>query len=248
MAGCLDNMPLLNVEGLVEAGDKRNKFASIISGILFFSGWWFAIDAAAVYPEKTELKDVFQICGVFGTISFFMVNAVSNEQLRGDSYTEGCLGVRSARVWFFFGFLLGFASLIGASWILFGEYVSNDCYEIGIKFNGGTATNTTSVVKDCQNICKGNSTCEYFSWDSTALGKWDGTSENKPKNCYLIIEATKPHESSQDGYYSGPKNCPYGRTFVPTLTYPGVAIFLQNFLIFVASLVYKFGRSEELWG
>lgn len=39
-----------------------------------------------------------------------------------------------------------------------------------------------------------------------------------------------------------------GRTFVPTLTYPGVAIFLQNLLIFVASLVYKFGRSEELWG
>ena len=38
----------------------------------FFSGWWFAIDAAAVHPEKTELKDVFQICGVFGTISFFM--------------------------------------------------------------------------------------------------------------------------------------------------------------------------------
>ena len=38
-----------------------------------------------------------------------------------------------------------------------------------------------------------------------------------------------------------------GRTFIPTITYPGVAIFLQNFLIFVASLVYKFGRSEELW-
>lgn len=240
MAGCLDNMQLPNVEGCVEVGDKRNKFASIISGILFFSGWWFAIDAAAVHPEKTELKDVFQICGVFGTISFFMVNAVSNGQLRGESYTEGCLGVRSARVWFFFGFLLGFASLIGASWILFGEYVTNDCYEIGIKFNGGTATNSTSVVQECQNICKGSSTCEYFSWDGTAL-------ENA-KNCYSISEATKPDESSQDGYYSGPKNCPDGRTFVPTLTYPGVAIFLQNFLIFVASLVYKFGRSEELWG
>ena len=50
---------------------------------------------------------------------------MSNGQLRGESYTEGCLGVRSARVWFFFGFLLGFASLIGASWILFGEYVTN---------------------------------------------------------------------------------------------------------------------------
>ena len=98
MSGCLDNMQIPQVE----VGEKRNKYASILSGILvsyidikrqalkekiwyrfvhiqriiiplqFFSGWWFAIDAAAVHPEKTELKDVFQICGVFGTISFFM--------------------------------------------------------------------------------------------------------------------------------------------------------------------------------
>jgi len=53
---------------------------------------------------------------------------------------------------------------------------------------------------------------------------------------------------SNDNFISGPKLCADGRTFVPTITYPGVAIFLQNFLIFVASLVYKFGRSEELWG
>merc|ERR1711997_70673 len=103
---------------------------------------WFALDAAAVHPEKTELKDVFQICGVFGTISFFMVNAVSNGQLRGESYTEGCLGVRSARVWFFFGFLLGFGSL-------FGEYVTNDCYAMDTQYTGTSlikiATNNTMV-------------------------------------------------------------------------------------------------------
>jgi hypothetical protein len=51
------------------------------------------------------------------------VNAVSNGQLRGESFTTGCLGVRGARIWFFFGFLLGFGALIGASWILFGEYL-----------------------------------------------------------------------------------------------------------------------------
>ena len=39
----------------------------------FFGGWWFAIDAAANYTDKTsEMKDVFHICGVFGTLSFFM--------------------------------------------------------------------------------------------------------------------------------------------------------------------------------
>ncbi len=53
----------------------------------------------------------------------FRVNAVSNGQLRGEAFTTGCLGVRGARVWFFFGFLMGFGALIGACWILFGEYL-----------------------------------------------------------------------------------------------------------------------------
>jgi hypothetical protein len=132
----------------------------------FFTGWWLAIDAAANYPDSSQLNHVFHICGVFGTISMFMVNGVSNGQLRGEAYTTGCLGIRGARIWFFFGFLLGFGSLIGASWILFGEYVA-----------------------------KANA-----------------------------------------------------NTFHPDTTYPGVAIFLQNACIFFASLVYKFGRSEDLWG
>merc|ERR1711993_96896 len=165
MPGCLERIRLPDMEWLRE-GNRRNLVASIVSGVLFFFGWWLAIDAAAVYPDKTELKDVFHICGVFATISMAMVNAVSNGQLRGESYTTGCLGNQGARVWFFIGFLLGFGSLIGACWILFGEYLF-------------------------------------------------------------------PNEEN---------------TFHPKFMSPGWAIFLQNFLIFVASLIYKFGRSEDLWG
>lgn len=29
--------------------------------------------------------------------------------------------------------------------------------------------------------------------------------------------------------------------------WPGVALFLHVFLIFIGSMVYKFGRTEELW-
>lgn len=32
-----------------------------------------------------------------------------------------------------------------------------------------------------------------------------------------------------------------------THTWPGVAIFLQNLLIFFSSIVYKIGRTEESW-
>merc|ERR1712223_924335 len=147
MAGCLDNVRL-GVPDWLEVGNRRNIVASILSGLLFFGGWWFAIDAAAVHPDKEQLKDVFHICGVFGTLSFFMVNAVSNGQLRGESFTEGCLGVRGARIWFFFG-----------------EYIAQVNHD----------------------------------------------------------------------------------TFKPDVTYPGVAIFLQNSCIFIASLVFKFGRVEDNW-
>ena len=92
MAGCLENCRMPNMEWL-EIENRRNLLASIISGILvnkktsrciwlklhvknyfqFFGGWWFAIDAAAIYTDKeNQMKDVFHICGVFGTLSFFM--------------------------------------------------------------------------------------------------------------------------------------------------------------------------------
>ena len=95
----------------IDFSEKRNKIASIISGFFFFSGWWFALDASATYHQDT--RDVFHLCGVFATISMFMVNAVSNSLLRGESFTDGCLGPVGARIWFFFGFMMGFGSLIG---------------------------------------------------------------------------------------------------------------------------------------
>ncbi|KAI3356638.1 hypothetical protein L3Q82_017836 [Scortum barcoo] len=51
------------------------------------------------------------------------INAVSNGQVRGDTYGEGCLGRTGARLWLFIGFMMMFGSLIAAIWILFGGYV-----------------------------------------------------------------------------------------------------------------------------
>eukprot|EP00092_Neocalanus_flemingeri_P039488 GFUD01042995.1.p1 GENE.GFUD01042995.1~~GFUD01042995.1.p1 ORF type:complete len:166 (+),score=32.31 GFUD01042995.1:431-928(+) len=150
----------------VDLSEKRNKIASICAGFLFFSGWWFALDASASYYQDT--RDVFHLCGVFATLSMFMVNAVSNSLLRGDGFTDGCLGPAGGRIWFFFGIMMGFGSLFGACYILFGEYV----------------------------------------------------------------------------YISDNVN----NTFKPDHTYPGVAFFLQNVFIFLSSLTFKFGRSEDMWG
>ncbi|KAL6083370.1 hypothetical protein STEG23_011776 [Scotinomys teguina] len=105
-------------------------------------------------PGKYLTADLTEI----QPLGFQGINAVSNAQVRGDSYESGCLGRTGARVWLFIGFMLMFGSLIASMWILFGAYV----------------TQNTDV-------------------------------------------------------------------------YPGLAVFFQNALIFFSTLIYKFGRTEELW-
>jgi len=144
---------------------NRNKIASITSGFLFFAGWWFAIDACT--SDYMNTRDKFQLCGVFSALSMMMVNSVSNDQIRGEGSTGGlCDGGVAAKLWFFFGCLMGFGALLGSAWIMFREYV------------------------------------------------------------FIAEEAP----------------------FKPTSTYPGVAYFLQNLFIFASSIIYKFGRTEDLWG
>jgi len=143
----------------LQVGEKRNLIASIVAGSMFAIGWWIIIDAAATYPDQKDFHHACHTCGVIGTVALFLINAVSNGQVRGDGYNTGCLGQTGARIWLFTGFLLGFAALIASSWILFGIYVV----------------------------------------------------PNKVPN------------------------------------YPGIAIFLQNAFIFFGGLVFKFGRTEDLW-
>ncbi|XP_025098627.1 transmembrane protein 50B-like [Pomacea canaliculata] len=159
MSGFLDNCNWPKCD-CIELGERRNFVASIISGVMFFSGWWMVIDAAALYPNEADFNHAFHTPGAISTLAFFLINSVSNGQIRGESYTTGCLGQRGARVWLFIGFLLAFGALISAAWILFGVYVAN------------------SVEKD----------------------------------------------------------------------WPGIAVFLQNALIFFSAMVFKFGRTEDLWG
>ncbi|KAK5610708.1 Transmembrane protein 50B [Crenichthys baileyi] len=122
MAGFLDNFRWPECEWF-DWAERRNAVASVVAGALFFTGWWIMIDAAVMYPSQEMMNHSFHTCGVFSTIAFFMINAVSNGQVRGDAYGEGCFGRTGARLWLFVGFMTMFGSFIGSVWILFGAYV-----------------------------------------------------------------------------------------------------------------------------
>lgn len=66
----------------------------------------YSVDASVTDADNT--KDIYHLCGVFSFISMLMVNTVSNGQLRGEAYTDGLLGGAAAKIWFFFGFMMGF--------------------------------------------------------------------------------------------------------------------------------------------
>nr|XP_035970946.1 transmembrane protein 50A isoform X1 [Halichoerus grypus] len=123
MSGFLEG---LRCSECIDWGEKRNTIASIAAGVLFFTGWWIIIDAAVIYPTMEDFNHSYHACGVIATIAFLMINAVSNGQVRGDSYSEGCLGQTGARIWLFIGFMLAFGSLIASMWILFGGYVAKE--------------------------------------------------------------------------------------------------------------------------
>ena len=70
---------------------------SICSGVFFFSGWWIIIDSAVrcnytEYPAL-EMYDYYHVCGVVGTIAFFVINAVSNAIVRGEGFYDGVSSV-----------------------------------------------------------------------------------------------------------------------------------------------------------
>nr|ACQ59035.1 Transmembrane protein 50A [Anoplopoma fimbria] len=123
MSGFLDGIRCGDCECNVDWGERRNTIASVAAGVLFFTGWWIIIDAAVKYPDDGLFHHAYHTCGVIATVAFLMINAVSNGQVRGDSYSEGCIGQTGARVWLFIGFMLAFGSLIASMWILFGGFV-----------------------------------------------------------------------------------------------------------------------------
>ena len=67
------------------------------------------IPSDASVSDHANTRDLYHLCGVFGALSMFMVNTVSNGHLTGESlYTDGILGGVAAKIWFFIGLLVGF--------------------------------------------------------------------------------------------------------------------------------------------
>ncbi|CAF3768063.1 unnamed protein product [Rotaria sordida] len=71
---------------------NRNTIASILAGVIFAIGWWIIIDSTCKYPLQVDFNKVFYIIGSVGTFALILVNSISNSQVRGDGYSDSCVG------------------------------------------------------------------------------------------------------------------------------------------------------------
>ncbi|KAG9508767.1 Transmembrane protein 50A [Fragariocoptes setiger] len=114
---------MTRVREYMDMNEKRNIFAAMAAGVLFFTGWWIIIDVAARYGSE-QFHWAYHLFGVFGTVSFIIVNSISNSQLRDDSF--GASDPRAAKIWLLIGFILGFSALTGSIWVLISEFSASN--------------------------------------------------------------------------------------------------------------------------
>ncbi|EDV38955.1 uncharacterized protein Dana_GF24739 [Drosophila ananassae] len=113
-----------NVMGYFTQETSRNKNLSIIAGLLFFVGWWILIDAMSI-DGKHQITTGHVFIGIFGTISFCMVNVVKGEHI-SEEHNSSESGARIAKIWLLVGFFMGFASIIAAVWVMIDDFINND--------------------------------------------------------------------------------------------------------------------------
>ncbi|EDV95873.1 transmembrane protein 50A [Drosophila grimshawi] len=112
-----------NVRSWFTSDTSRNKNSALAAGLLFFTGWWIIIDAMSGDGQH-QITTGHVFIGVFGTISFFMVNTVKGEYISEDNTSES--GARLAKLWLLIGFVIGFASIIAAIWVMIDNFINND--------------------------------------------------------------------------------------------------------------------------
>lgn len=88
---------------------------SLYAVFQFFLGWWFIIDASTAHGGGVNFAH--HICGILATFSLIMINMVD---VSGDSFEGGY--ENRVRVWLFVGFVMGFSSIIAATWIMVADF------------------------------------------------------------------------------------------------------------------------------
>lgn len=106
---------------------KRNVLVTAIAGILFSSSWWMIIDLAFTERNLMYNRKIYYLPSISSTLALFIVNVIPITIIK-ESYfysDSRLIGPFTATMILFFGLLVSFGSVIGASYILINDFILN---------------------------------------------------------------------------------------------------------------------------
>ncbi|KAK5648411.1 hypothetical protein RI129_003303 [Pyrocoelia pectoralis] len=104
---------------------NQNACASLISGLLFFTGWWLMIDTHVNYADIITKNGMYYLPGIASTMAFFIINMVPLRMIEepyGYEDNARC-SILIATIILFVGLVIAFSAVIGSMYILINDFL-----------------------------------------------------------------------------------------------------------------------------
>mmetsp|Transcript_31909 Transcript_31909/g.70919 ORF Transcript_31909/g.70919 Transcript_31909/m.70919 type:complete len:167 (+) Transcript_31909:95-595(+) len=114
--------------------DKARHWGPIVSGVLFGAGWWFWFDAVATAQHKVPFDHY--IPGIIATLALVMINLIRRDDLSDIDPFDDAASFCRTRFWLFVSYVVSFASIVSAVWVMIQHYSSNPDFTAAEKWPG----------------------------------------------------------------------------------------------------------------
>ncbi|KAG2448465.1 hypothetical protein HYH02_006357 [Chlamydomonas schloesseri] len=119
---------------VIQWWEERGKmWGPILSGALFGAGWWFWVDAVCINHHKIPFDQYLP--GLIATLALVMINCIRRDDLVEIDPFDDASFCRS-RLWLFVSYIVSFASIVAAVWVMLAHYAHNPDLSAADKWPG----------------------------------------------------------------------------------------------------------------
>ncbi|KAL6745536.1 hypothetical protein V8C86DRAFT_2975444 [Haematococcus lacustris] len=113
---------IFSPQTLHSISSQLSRHGTLVAGMLFGAAWAFLGDAIAT--SQTKIPNELYLPGALATVALVMINCIRREDLQeSDPFDDA--GYCRPRFWLFVSYLVSFASVVAAVWVLIACFTSN---------------------------------------------------------------------------------------------------------------------------
>ncbi|EFJ44911.1 hypothetical protein VOLCADRAFT_118500, partial [Volvox carteri f. nagariensis] len=113
--------------------ERGRTWGPIASGALFGAGWWFWVDAVCISHHKVPFDQYLP--GIIATLALIMINCIRRDDMIEYDPFDDATYCRS-RLWLFLSYIVSFASIVAAVWVMLAHYAHNPNFSSADKWPG----------------------------------------------------------------------------------------------------------------